>query len=332
MTSIQIPERMRAVTLSGPGGPEVLRIESLAVPKPGPGQVLIRVAWAGINPHDVGQRKRGAPPPGQTPVLGLEVAGTIVAAGDEAAKARIGEKVCALVQGGGYADYCIAPAVLAFPQPPALSEKEAGALMENLFTAWFNMIELAGLKSGERVLIHGGTGNIGSTAIQLANLIGAQAYATVGSEAKRQLCETLGPARVIDYRKQDFVAVVKEATAGKGVHVVLDPSGAGYAEKNIDALAMDGRLVYVTGGRSGPTNVPVSAIMQKRAIVTGSLMRPLELPRKERVAAALKERIWPVLGTKVRPLLDMEFPLEEVADAHRRSESGEAAGKILLRP
>lgn len=326
-----LPVHMRAVTLSGPGGPEVLRIESLPVPKPGAGQVLIRVAWAGINPHDVGQRKRGAPPPGQTPVLGLEVAGTIVAAGDEAGNARIGEKVCALVQGGGYADYCLAPAVLAFPQPAALSEKEAGALMENLFTAWFNMIELAGLKPGERVLIHGGTGNIGSTAIQLANLIGAQAFATVGSADKAKLCQTLGPVHVINYRTQDFAQAVKEATGGAGVHVVLDPSGAGYAEKNIDALMMDGRLAYVTGGKSGPTNVPVSAIMGKRAVVTGSLMRPLELPRKERVGAALKERVWPVLGSKVRPLLDSEFALEQVADAHRRSESGEAAGKILLR-
>ncbi len=309
----------------------MLRIENLPVPEPGPGQVLIRVAWAGINPHDIGQRKRGAPPPGQTPVLGLEVACTIVASGDPNSADRLGERVCALVQGGGYAEYCLAHSVVAFPQPPALSEKEAGALMENLFTAWFNMIELAGLKAGERVLIHGGTGNIGSTAIQLAGLIGAQAFATVGSEDKRKLCQTLGPARVIDYRKEDFVAVVREATGGRGVDVVLDPSGAGYAEKNIDALAMDGRVAYVTGGKSGPTSIPVSAIMQKRARVTGSLMRPLELPRKERVGAALMAHVWPVLGSKVRPLLDSQFGLEQAADAHRRSESGEAAGKILLR-
>ena len=322
---------MRAVTLAGAGGPEVLRLETLPVPKPGPGQVLIRVAWAGINPHDVGQRKRGAPPPGQTPILGLEVAGEIVAVGDAAGADRIGEKVCALVPGGGYADYCLSSSALAFPQPARLTEKEAGALMENLFTAWFNMMELAGLQPGERVLVHGGTGNIGSTALQIARLIGAQSFATVGSDEKRALCQGLGPTRVINYRTEDFVAVVKEATGGEGVNVVVDPSGSSYGEKNIDALARDGRVVYVTGGKQGAVStVPVSAIMGKRARITGSLMRPLEMPRKLAVGAALRERIWPELGITIRPLIDRTFPLEAVADAHRRSESGEAAGKILL--
>ena len=338
-----VPEMMRAVTPAKAGGPEVLRVEQLPVPKPAPGQVLIRVAWAGINPHDIGQRTRGTPPPGQTPILGLEVAGEIVAAGDAGSEARIGEKVCALVPGGGYADYCVSPGSLAFPQPARLTEKESGALMENLFTVWFNMMELAGLQPGERVLVHGGTGNIGSTAIQIARLIGAEAYATVGSVEKQRLCESLGatlvagapaqaPMRVINYRTEDFVAVIREATGGEGVNVVIDPSGSNYGEKNIEALARDGRIVYVTGGKKGlVSTVPVSAIMGKRARITGSLMRPLEMPRKLGVAAALRERIWPELGLTIRPLMDSEFTLEQAADAHRRSESGEAAGKILLR-
>ena len=349
MSTPSIPETMRAVTPAEAGGPEVLRIETLPVPKPEAGQVLISVAWAGINPHDVGQRTRGAPPPGQTPVLGLEVAGEIVAAGDAAGTARFGEMVCALVPGGGSADYCLAPAGLTFPQPARLSEKEAGALMENLFTAWFNMMELAGLQPGESMLVHGGTGNIGSTAIQIARLIGVETYATVGTEDKKRLCEELGSAlvaagspqgsshepartRVINYRTEDFVAVIREATGGQGVNVVFDPSGSSYGERNIDALARDGRVVYVTGGKKGAVStVPVSAIMGKRARVTGSLMRPLEMPRKLAIAAALRERIWPELGLSIRPLIDSEFPLEQAADAHRRSESGEAAGKILLK-
>ena len=332
MSSPAIPDTMRAVTPAKAGGPEVLRVERLPVPKPGPGQVLIRVAWAGINPHDVGQRNRGAPPPGQTPILGLEVAGEIIAGGDAAGAARIGEKVCALVPGGGYADYCLSPAVLALPQPARLTEKEAGALMENLFTTWFNMMELAGLQPGERLLVHGGTGNIGSTAIQIARLIGAESYATVGTEAKRVMAEGLGATRVINYRTEDFVGVIREATGGEGVHVVFDPSGSDYGQRNIEALARDGRVVYVTGGKKGLVSaVPVSALMHKRARVTGSLMRPLEMPRKLAVAAALRERVWPELGITIRPLLDSEFPLEAVADAHRRSESGEAAGKILLK-
>ena len=332
MSSPSIPETMRAVTPAKAGGPEVLRIEMLPVPTPEAGQLLIKVAWAGINPHDVGQRTRGAPPPGQTPILGLEVAGEVVAAGDEAGAARIGEKVCALVPGGGYAEYCLSPSVLAFPQPARLSEKEAGALMENLFTAWFNMMELAGLQPGERVLVHGGTGNIGSTAIQLARLIGAESYATVGTEEKKQLCESLGATRVINYRTEDFVDVITKATGGEGVNVVVDPSGSSDGEKNIEALARDGRVVYVTGGKKGlVSTVPVSAIMHKRARITGSLMRPLEMGRKLAVAAALRERVWPELGVSIRPLLDSAFTLEQAADAHRRSESGEAAGKILLK-
>jgi NADPH2:quinone reductase len=322
---------MRAVIPSGPGGPEVLRVEALPVPQPGKEQVLISVAWAGINPHDFGQRARGAPPPGQTPVLGLECSGEIVAVGAGVSAARIGEKVCALVPGGGYANYCLADNLLALPQPPALTAKQAGALMENLFTAWFNMMELAGLKPGERVLAHGGTGNIGSTAIQIARLIGATPYATVGSEEKRRLCLSIGAEAVVNYRTEDVVASVMTATGGAGVDVIVDTVGVGYTEKNIEMLAKDGRVVYISGGKGAKPMVSVSALMQKRARVTGSLMRPLERPRKIAVAKALKERVWPVLGTRIKPLIDSEFTLETAADAHRRGESGEAAGKILLR-
>ena len=234
-----LPSTMRAVTQTGPGGPEVLRVETLPVPKPGPGKVLIRVAWAGVNPHDIGQRKRGAPPPGQTPVFGLECSGEIVAVGDAAEPARIGQKVCALVPGGAYADYCLSPAGLAMPQPKALSEREAGALMENLFTAWFNMMELAGLKPGERVLAHGGTGSIGSTAIMIASLIGAEAYGTVGTEEKRRICLGLGAKAAINYRTEDVVKAVMAATGGAGVDVIVDPSGAGYGQRI--SIAREGR-------------------------------------------------------------------------------------------
>lgn len=327
-----IPATMRAVTQSGPGGPEVLRVETLPVPKPGPGQVLIRVAWAGVNPHDFGQRRRGHSPPGHTPVFGLECSGEIVAAGDAAGRQRIGEKVCALVPGGGYADYCLSESCLAFKQSAALTERENGAIMENLFTVWFNMIDIAGLKPGERVLVHGGTGNIGSTAIQIARLIGAVPYATVGNEEKRRIALALGAERVVNYRTEDFVAAIKEATGGQGVHVVLDPVAAdGYAVKNIDVLVRDGRLAYVSGGKGSGASVPIAAIMQKRAQVYGSMLRTSELERKQKVADAMISRVWPVLGAKIKPLIDSEFALEQAVDAHRRGESGETTGKVLFK-
>ncbi len=326
-----LPTTMRAVGQSGPGGPEVLRVEHLAVPAPKPGEVLIRVEWAGLNPHDLNQRNRGAPPPGQTPIFGLECSGEVVAVGDAGESHRIGSNVCALVPGGAYAEYCISPAGLAFDRPAGFTNREAAALMENLFTVWFNMMELAGLQSGERMLVHGGTGNIGSTAIQIANLIGAQSFGTVGSEEKRKLCLEIGAKAAINYRTENVVEAVLAATGGKGVDVIFETVGTDYNSKNLDMIAKDGRIVYINGGKGANPSVPISAIMQKRARVMGSLMRPLELPRKLKVAAELKARIWPVLGSKVRPLIDSEFTLETAADAHRRSESGEAAGKILLK-
>lgn len=323
---------MRAVIQTRAGGPEVLEVVTLPVPKPAPGQVLIRVAWAGVNPHDIGQRKRGHPPAGHTPIFGLEVSGEIVAAGDAADAMRIGEKVCALVQGGGYADYCLSQSSLAFKQTPALSERDNGAIMENIFTVWFNMIDIAGLKSGERVLIHGGTGNIGSTAIQIARLIGAEPLTTVGTEEKRRIALELGASRAINYRNEDFVAAVREATGGQGVHVVLDPVAAeGYTVANISVLVPDGRVSYVSGGKGQPASVPVSAIMQKRARIFGSMLRTSEQSRKEAVADAMMPVVWPALGTKIKVLIDCELPLEQAVEAHRRSESGLSTGKILLR-
>ncbi len=325
------PVTMRAVEPSAPGGPDVLTVKAVPVPKPGAGQVLIRVAWAGVNPHDIGQRTRGSPPPGQTPVLGLEVSGEIVDAGDAAGRARIGKTVCALVQGGGYADYCLSHEPLAFDQPARLDARQSAALMENLFTAWFNMFDMAELKAGERMLVHGGTGNIGSTAVMLARLMGAEAFATVGTEEKRKVCEGLGATRAINYRDEDFVEAINALTGGQGVDFVFDTVASGYAEKNLKALKQGGRVAYVSGGKQGAAAVPVSAIMAKRAKVMGSLMRGLELPLKLKVAAALKEKVWPVLGSKITPLIDSAYPLEQAAEAHRRSESGEAMGKILIR-
>lgn len=326
-----LPSSMRAVTQTGPGGPKVLQVERRPVPVPGAGEVLIRVRWAGVNPHDVNQRNRGVPPPGQTPVFGLECSGEIVAAGDGVSSDRIGEQVCALVPGGAYAEFCLAPAGLALPQPAGLDARRAGAIMENLFTAWFNMFDMAGLQPGERILAHGGTGNIGSTVIMLAPLAGAEALVTVGTEEKRQLALRLGAKAAVNYRADNVVKAVLDATGGRGVDVIIDTVGAGYAEKNIDMLAKDGRVVYISGGAGKPQSYPVSAIMQKRARVMGSLMRPLELPRKLKVAAALHERVWPLLGTSIEPLIDSEFTLETAGDAHRRSESGQSTGKILIR-
>lgn len=325
-----LPATMTAIRITVPGGPEVLAVETRAVPRLGPDEVLIAVRYAGVNRHDCNQRRRGHGPAGAVDTPGLEVAGDIVAVGEHVPPARIGEKVCALVNGGGYAQYCLAQADLALPAPASLSEAERAALPEALFTVWFNVIEIGRLARGDWLLVHGGTSGIGSIAIQVARTLGARVVATSGTAAKCALCATLGADEAVNYREQDFVDVVKRVTGGKGVDVILDTVGGLYADENLAALATEGRLVHISSGTEPDFSAPLQAIMQKRAVVTGSLLRPLPGPRKSRIAAQLREHVWPRIGDGIRPIIDSVHPLASAADAHRRMESGAHTGKILL--
>ena len=324
-----LPRSIRAVAPTGPGGPEVLQLQERPLPPLASGQVLIKVAYAGVNRHDCTQRKRGTPPPGATDVFGLEVSGTIVAASADVPGTRIGQRVCALINGGGYADYCVAEAALALEYPASLSEAEAAALPEALFTFWFNVFELGGLKADQWLLVHGGTSGVASLGIQVAKTLGARVAVTAGTEAKCTACRKLGADLVINYRDSDFVEAMKQVG---GANVILDQVGGLYAQRNIDALAMDGKLVHLTSAQTPTFSATLESISRKRAVVTSSMMRPLELPRKIAVARQLLDQVWPLLGKGIRPLIDSIHTLEEAALAHARMDSGVHAGKILLRP
>ena len=324
-----LPRSIRAVAPTGPGGPEVLQLQERPLPPLASGQVLIQVAYAGVNRHDCTQRKRGTPPPGATDVFGLEVSGTIVAASADVPGTRIGQRVCALINGGGYADYCVAEAALALEYPASLSEAEAAALPEALFTFWFNVFELGGLKADQWLLVHGGTSGVASLGIQVAKALGARVAVTAGTEAKCTACRKLGADLVINYRESDFVEAMKQLG---GANVILDQVGGLYAQRNIDALAMDGKLMHLTSAQTPTFSATLESISRKRAVVTSSMMRPLELPRKIAVARQLLDQVWPLLGKGIRPLIDSIHTLEEAALAHARMDSGVHAGKILLRP
>ena len=324
-----LPRSIRAVAPTGPGGPEVLQLQERPLPPLASGQVLIQVAYAGVNRHDCTQRKRGTPPPGATDVFGLEVSGTIVAASADVPGTRIGQRVCALINGGGYADYCVAEAALALEYPASLSEAEAAALPEALFTFWFNVFELGGLKADQWLLVHGGTSGVASLGIQVAKALGARVAVTAGTEAKCTACRKLGADLVINYRESDFVEAMKQLG---GANVILDQVGGLYAQRNIDALAMDGKLMHLTSAQTPTFSATLESISRKRAVVTSSMMRPLELPRKIAVARQLLNQVWPLLGKGIRPLIDSIPTLEEAALAHARMDSGVHAGKILLRP
>ena len=324
-----LPRSIRAVAPTGPGGPEVLQLQERPLPPLASGQVLIKVAYAGVNRHDCTQRKRGTPPPGATDVFGLEVSGTIVAASADVPGTRIGQRVCALINGGGYADYCVAEAALALEYPASLSEAEAAALPEALFTFWFNVFELGGLKADQWLLVHGGTSGVASLGIQVAKALGARVAVTAGTEAKCTACRKLGADLVINYRESDFVEAMKQVG---GANVILDQVGGLYAQRNIDALAMDGKLVHLTSAQTPTFSATLESISRKRAVVTSSMMRPLELPRKIAVARQLLDQVWPLLGKGIRPLIDSIHTLQEAALAHARMDSGVHAGKILLRP
>lgn len=326
------PREMRAVGVARPGPPDVLVVTTRPVPQPAADEVLIRVAAAGVNRPDVLQRLgRYPPPPGVSDVLGLEVAGTVVAAGPEASRWRVGDRLCALVAGGGYAEYCTAPAVQCLPVPSGLSLPEAAALPETFFTVWTNVFERGRLKAGETLLVHGGTSGIGTTAIQLARALGARVLATAGSAAKCAACERLGAERGINYADEDFVAVAKALTDGRGVDVILDMVGGEYVAKNLDALAVEGRLVQIAFLKGSVASVDLLALMRRRLTLTGSTLRARPPAEKGAIARALETQVWPLIEAgRVRPVVHAVFPLASAADAHRLMESSAHIGKLVL--
>lgn len=327
-----IPATMTAVEIPQPGGPEMLRLVQRPVPAPEPGEVLIKVAAAGVNRPDVMQRKGlYPPPPGASDIPGLEVAGTVAALGEAVSELSEGDAVCALVTGGGYAEYCAAAAPLCLPLPEGLDMIQAAALPETYFTVWTNVFERGALKAGECFLVHGGSSGIGTTAIQLAKGFGAHVYATAGNDEKCRLCKALGAAATINYRQEDFVERIQSLTEGRGVDLILDIIGGDYLPRNLNCLAPEGGLVQIALQHGPKAEINLLPILLKRLTLTGSTLRPRSVQEKARIAAALKENVWPWLeGGIVRPIIYRTFPLAAAADAHRLMESGEHMGKIVL--
>lgn len=321
---------MTAIAITRAGGPEVLVPESRAVPRPGPNQILIRVHAAGVNRHDCGQRNRGAPPPGATDIPGLECAGVVAALGDAVNGWSAGDRVCALVNGGGYAEYCLAEAPLVMPVPSGFDDFDAASIPEAAFTTWLNLVVLCDLRPGEWLLVHGGASGVGTFAVQMARAWGVRVIATAGGADKVAACLKLGADAVCNYRTEDFVSVVNRVTAGRGVDVILDMAGGAYAEKNLAALAPDGRIAHLTANNVPNYATPLLPLMQKRARVTGALLRAYPLEKKRPMAVALRERIWPLLGSAIKPVRDSVFALAAARRAHERIESGAHIGKILL--
>jgi NADPH2:quinone reductase len=328
----KLPAQMTVIGISKPGGPDVLVPETRAVPAPGPDEILIRVAAAGVNRPDVAQRSGSyPPPPGASDLPGLEVAGEVVAVGTNARKHRLGDKVMSLVAGGGYAQYCLAQDAQAMAVPAALSMQEAGATPETLMTVWHNVFERGALQPGETLLIHGGSSGIGTMAIQLAKAFGARVIVTVGAQDKADACLKLGADRAINYRTEDFVAEVRTATAGAGANVILDMVAGDYVERNYEAAAVEGRVVQIALLGGAKATVNFAKLMVKRLHHTGSTLRPRSNADKAAMVAAIEARVMPLLRDgRVKPLMDSTFPLEKAADAHRRMETSEHIGKIVL--
>ena len=328
-----IPKTMTAIDPAQPGGPEVLQPVERPVPRAGPGEVLIRVEAAGVNRPDVMQRLGFYPPPPGAPTIpGLEVAGTVAALGKGVEGMAIGDRVCALVAGGGYAQYCVAPAGQCLPVPAALSMTEAAALPETFFTVWSNLFQRGAARAGERALVHGGTSGIGTTAILLGKVFGLEVIVTAGSPEKCARAIEIGAAHAIDYRSRDFVEEIARITSGKGVDIVLDMIGGDYAPQNLACMAEDARHVSIAIQRGPKAELSLLDIMRKRLTLTGSTLRARDTAFKAAVAKELKEKVWPHLeaGT-IKPVIDSVFPLENAAEAHRRIDSGEHVGKIVLR-
>jgi NADPH2:quinone reductase len=326
------PTTMTAIEIDGFGGPEVLKPTTRPVPLPSTGEVLIEVAAAGVNRPDIHQRQGNyAPPPGASDIPGLEVAGKIVAVGLGVHHYKVGQQVCALVAGGGYAAYCAAPEPQVLPVPKGLSLIEAAAIPETFFTVWTNLFERGALKAGETMLVHGGSSGIGTTAIQLAKAFGARIFTTAGSREKCQACEKLGADVAIEYKREDFAEVIKAKTAGRGVDVILDMIGGDYFQRNINSLAMDGRLVSIAYLRGARVEVNFMPVMRNRLTITGSTLRPRTAQEKGAIAAALHAKVWPLIEKgAVKPLIERTFPLAEAAAAHRLLESSSHVGKIVL--
>ncbi|HET9340988.1 MAG TPA: NAD(P)H-quinone oxidoreductase [Casimicrobiaceae bacterium] len=327
-----IPSTMRHIAMREPGPPDVLAIGEGPVPEPGPNDVLIRVRYAGVNRPDCIQRSGNyPPPPGASPIIGLEVGGVVVATGASVSAWRDGDEVCALTPGGGYAEYCVAPAGHCLPLPAGLSLLEAASLPENAFTVWHNVFERGRLAAGETILIHGGTSGIGYTAIQYAKAFGAKVIATVGSDDKAAFCRKIGADHAINYRTHDFVAEVAAITGKRGVEVILDMVGGDYIARNLRCIAIEGRLVIIAFLHGSRVEVDWMPIMLKRLTVTGSTMRASPVERKVAIAAALRERVWPLYASgRVLPVIHRVFPLAEAAAAHALMESSRHVGKIML--
>ncbi|GEP08792.1 NAD(P)H-quinone oxidoreductase [Methylobacterium gnaphalii] len=328
-----VPATMRQIRFEGSGGPEVISVETVPVPKPGPGQVLIEVVAAGVNRPDVMQRQGLYPPPkGATEVPGLEIGGRIVALGEGVSGLREGDEVCALVISGGYAEFAVAEAGQVLPKPASLSLVEAAALPETVFTVYSTVIQRGRLKKGERFLVHGGSSGIGTTAIQIAKQHGATVYATAGSAEKCRFCEELGADAAVDYREADFAEEIKRLTDGKGVDVILDMVGAAYLSKNIASLAVEGRLVqiaFMKGYKAESVNL--TPIMLKRLTITGATLRAQPKENKAAIADELREKVWPLIEAgKIKPIVHETFPLEDAAKAHALMESSAHLGKIML--
>jgi putative PIG3 family NAD(P)H quinone oxidoreductase len=323
---------MRAAVTDGSGGPEVLRVAELPDPEPGEGELLIDVAATAVNRADLLQRQGFyPPPPGASEVIGLECSGTVAALGEGVDGWSVGDEVCALLAGGGYAERVVVPAGQVMPLPPGTDLVTAAALPEVACTVWSNVFMVAGLRPGEHFLVHGGAGGIGSCAIQLATALGARVYATAGSADKLELCRELGAAVAVNYREQDFVEVVREASGGHGADVVLDNMGASYLPRNVDVLATEGRLVVIgmQGGTRG--ELDLATLLRKRGAVVATTLRSRPAADKAAICAAVVEHVWPLVGEgRVRPIVHRVMPLTEVAEAHRLLEQGEHTGKVVL--
>jgi len=329
---MSLPAKMRAVEIAKPGGPEVLIPAERPLPSPKAGEILVKVAAAGVNRPDVLQRMGLYPvPPDASDLPGLEIAGEVVACGAAAKMWRPGDRVCALVHGGGYAEYCVAPEVQALPAPKGLSLAEAASLPETFFTVWSNVFDRAGLKAGETLLVQGGSSGIGVAAIQMAAAMGNRVFATAGSDEKCAACVKLGAERAINYRTQDFVAELKAATGGKGVNVILDMVGGDYFPRELKCLADDGRLVFIAFLRGPKTELDINEVMRRRLTITGSTLRPRPVEVKGAIARSLRERVWPLIEAgRIKPVIYKTFPLAEAREAHTLMESSQHIGKIVL--
>lgn len=328
-----LPGTMTAVEISSPGGPDVLRPITRPMPTPGSGEVLIAVEAAGVNRPDILQRKgHYPPPPGASDIPGLEIAGKVVAIGLGVHRLKVGDEVCALVTGGGYATHCVAPEPQCLLVPQGFSMVEAAALPETFFTVWHNVFERGRLKAGESILIHGGSSGIGTVAIQLARAFGAGAiFATAGSRDKCHACEKLGATRAIDYKHEDFAQIIKETTAGRGVDLVLDMIGGDYIQRNLSSLAVEGRHVSIATQHGVVAEVNFVTIMTKRLTLTGSGLRPRSVEEKGAMAASMQRQVWPLLDAgKVKPIIDRTFALKDAAEAHRLLETSTHIGKVVL--